>query len=83
MIPGDAEVLGFGTLSTPMKKKYKACSCVSEELRQAKRARVIDEINRFKTQKQAADWHYNWVKKRFESNGFKEKTIIFKKQKHF
>ena len=27
---------------------------------------VIDEINRFKTQKQAADWHYNWVKKRFE-----------------
>ena len=46
LIPGDAEVLGFGTLSTPMKKKYKACSCVSEELRQAKRARVIDEINR-------------------------------------
>ena len=46
LIPEDAEVLGFGTLKTPLQKKYKACSCVSEELRQAKRARVIDEINR-------------------------------------
>jgi len=46
LIPEDAEVLGFGSLKTPMQKKYKACSCVSEELRQAKRARVIDEISR-------------------------------------
>lgn len=46
LIPEEAEVLGYGTLSTPLKKKYKPCSCMTEELRQAKRARVIDEINR-------------------------------------
>lgn len=46
LIPEDAEVLGYGTLKTPMQKKFKACSCAREDLRQAKRARVIDEINR-------------------------------------
>ena len=46
LISEETALLGFGTLSTPIKKKHKACSCVKEELRQAKRARVIDEINR-------------------------------------
>lgn len=46
LLADDAEVLGFSTLATPLRKKYKACSCVKEELRQAKREKVIDEINR-------------------------------------
>ena len=46
LIPENADIIGFGTLKTPMRKKFKACFCVSEDLRQAKRARVIDEINR-------------------------------------
>ena len=46
LIPANAELFGYGTLRTAIQKKYKACDCVSEELRQAKRAKVIDEINR-------------------------------------
>ena len=46
LIPENAAVLGYGTLNVAMKKKYKACSCVRAELRQAKRERVIDEIKR-------------------------------------
>ena len=46
LLPEDADVLTFGTLITPMRKKYKACACVAEELRLAKRERVIDEIKR-------------------------------------
>lgn len=45
-IAEDAEILGFGSLKTPLQKKFKPCECVRAELRQAKRARVIDEINR-------------------------------------
>lgn len=46
LIPEHVDILGFGTLSTPIKKGYKACSCVSEELRLAKREKILDEINR-------------------------------------
>ena len=46
LIPENANLHGYGTLKTPLQQKYKACTCVSEELRQAQRAKVRDEIKR-------------------------------------
>ena len=45
-LPEDVDTLGYSTLNTCIRKGYKTCACVREEFRQAKRDKVIDEINR-------------------------------------
>lgn len=45
-LPEDGDIQGFDTLKTPIRQRYRACDCVREELRAAKRERIIDEINR-------------------------------------
>lgn len=45
-IPEGVDLLGFGTLIGAIRKGYKACYCVKEDLRLAKREKVLDEINR-------------------------------------
>ena len=46
LLPKDGEFLGFATLNTPIKKKFELCYCVLEEVRIAKREKIIDEIKR-------------------------------------
>lgn len=46
LIPEGVDILGFGTLAGAVKKGYRACACVREELRLAKREKVLDEITR-------------------------------------
>lgn len=45
-IPENAITLGYSNLVIAMRKGYKPCACVKTDLRLAKRARVIDEIER-------------------------------------
>lgn len=45
-IPEGVDMLGFSTLQGAVRRGYKACACVREELRLAKREKVLDEISR-------------------------------------
>ncbi len=45
-IPEGVDMLGYSKLLGCIRKGYKPCSCIREEYRQAKRDKVIDEINR-------------------------------------
>ena len=45
-LPENVDTLGYSNIHTCIRKRYKTCSCVRDEFRQAKREKVIDEINR-------------------------------------
>lgn len=46
LMPDRADTLAYGTLLTCINKKYKPCSCIKDELLEAKRQKVIDEISK-------------------------------------
>jgi len=46
LMPEGVDTLGYSTLLGCIRKGYKPCSCIQSEYRQAKREKVIDEINR-------------------------------------
>ena len=46
LMPEGIDRLGFSSLVVPVKREYKPCDCVKDELRIAKRQKVIDEINK-------------------------------------
>jgi len=46
LIPEGVDMLGYSTLLGCIRKGYKPCSCVRAEYKQAKRDKVVDEINR-------------------------------------
>lgn len=46
MFPKNADRLGYSTLATPLRKGYRPCFCVREEMRLARREKVIDVLKR-------------------------------------
>ena len=46
LMPEGVDTLGYSTLVACIRKGYKPCSCLRSEYKQAKREKVIDEINR-------------------------------------